>query len=65
MEMDEGAHVTDVYAEIAAHAAVDVNGLAQAMSATAAIANSSGVSFENATAMLATMVEATQEAPSI
>ena len=63
MEMDEGAHVTDVYAEIAAHAAVDVNGLAQAMSATAAIANSSGVSFENATAMLATMVEATQEAP--
>lgn len=65
MEMDEGAHVTDVYAEIAAHAAVDVNGLAQAMSATAAIANSSGVSFENATAMLATMVEATQEAPEL
>jgi prophage DNA circulation protein len=33
------------------------------MSATAAIANSAGMSFENTTAMLATMVEATQEAP--
>jgi TP901 family phage tail tape measure protein len=33
------------------------------MSACAAIANSSGMSFEKTTAMLATMVEATQEAP--
>lgn len=63
MEMDEGAHVTDVYAEIAAHAAVDVKGLSEAMSACAAIANSAGMSFENTSAMLATMVEATQEAP--
>ena len=63
MDMDEGSHITDVYAEVAAHAAVDVKGLAQAMSATAAIAHSSGMSFENTTAMLATMVEATQEAP--
>lgn len=63
MEMDEGSHVTDVYAEVAANAAVDVQGLSDAMSATAAIANSSGMSFENTTAMLATMVEATQEAP--
>jgi TP901 family phage tail tape measure protein len=63
MDMSEGAHVTDVYAEVAAHAAVDVQGLSEAMSATAAIANSAGMSFENTTAMLATMVEATQEAP--
>jgi TP901 family phage tail tape measure protein len=63
MEMDQGAHVTDVYAEIAAHAAVDVKGLSEAMSACAAIANSAGMSFENTSAMLATMVEATQEAP--
>ena len=59
MDMDEGSHITDVYAEVAAHAAVDVKGLAEAMSATAAIAESSGMSFENTTAMLATMVEAT------
>ena len=63
MDMSEGAHVTDVYAEVAAHAAVDVQGLSEAMSACAAIANSSGMSFENTTAMLATMTEATQEAP--
>ena len=63
MEMDQGSHVTDVYAEVAANAAVDVQGLSDAMSATAAIANSSGMAFETTTAMLATMVEATQEAP--
>lgn len=63
MEMDQGAHVTDVYASIAANAAVDVNGISEAMSATAAIAHSAGMSFENTSAMLATMVEATQEAP--
>jgi TP901 family phage tail tape measure protein len=59
MEMDQGSHVTDVYAEVAANAAVDVQGLSDAMSATAAIANSSGMAFETTTAMLATMVEAT------
>ena len=63
MDMSEGAHVTDVYAEVAAHAAVDVQGLSEAMSACAAIANSSGMAFETTTAMLATMTEATQEAP--
>lgn len=63
MDMSEGAHVTDVYAEVAAHAAVDVQGLSEAMSATAAIAHSAGMAFETTTAMLATMIEATQEAP--
>lgn len=63
MEMTDGAHVTDVYAEIAAHAAVDVQGISEAMSATAAIAHSAGMEFETTSAMLATMVEATQEAP--
>lgn len=63
MEMSEGQRVTDVYAEVAAHAAVDVKGLSDAMSATASIANSAGMQFETTTAMLATMAEATQEAP--
>lgn len=63
MEMSEGQRVTDVYAEVAAHAAVDVKGLSDAMSATASIANSAGMQFETTTAMLATMAEVTQEAP--
>jgi len=37
MEMDEGARVTDVYSELAAHAAADVNGIAYAMSKAASI----------------------------
>lgn len=37
MEMDEGARVTDVYSELAAKAAADVNGIAYAMSKTASI----------------------------
>lgn len=63
LEMSEGERVTDVYAEVAAHAAATVNDLSQAMSATSNIAHSAGMSFENTTAMLATMIEATQEAP--
>ena len=63
MEMDRGAHVTDVYSELAAHAAADVNGIAYAMSKTASIANNAGMSFENTAAFLTQMIETTQEAP--
>lgn len=63
MEMDQGAHVTDVYSELAAHAAADVNGIAYAMSKTASIANNAGMSFENTAAFLTQMIETTQEAP--
>ena len=63
MEMTEGAHVTDVYSELAAHAAADVNGIAYAMSKTASIANNAGMSFENTAAFLTQMIETTQEAP--
>lgn len=63
MEMDKGAHVTDVYSELAAHAAADVNGIAYAMSKTASIANNAGMSFENTAAFLTQMIETTQEAP--
>lgn len=61
MEMDEGAHVSDVYSELAAHAAASVDGIAQAMSRTASIANSAGMSFENTSAFLTQMIETTQE----
>jgi TP901 family phage tail tape measure protein len=52
MEMDEGGHVSDVYSELAAHAAASVDDIAQAMSRTASIANSAGMSFENTSAFL-------------
>lgn len=61
MEMNEGAHVTDVYSELAAHAAADVDGIAQAMARTASIANSAGMSFENTAAFLTQVIETTQE----
>ena len=63
MEMSEGEHVTDVYSELAANAAASVNDIATAMSRTAAIANSAGMEFETTSAMLTTMIEATQESP--
>ena len=62
-ELNYGEHVTDVYSELAAHAAASVNDIAQAMSRTAAIANSAGMEFETTSAMLTTMIEATQESP--
>lgn len=65
MEMNQGEHITDVYSELAAKAAADVNGIAYAMSKTASIANSAGMSFENTSAFLTQMIETTQEAPSI
>ena len=65
MEMDQGSHITDVYSELAANAAADVNGIAYAMSKTASIANSAGMDFETTSAFLTQMIETTQEAPEI
>ena len=63
MEMDAGEHITDVYSELAAKAAADVEGIAYAMSKTASIASSAGMSFETTSAFLTHMIETTQEAP--
>lgn len=63
MEMDEGARVTDVYAELAAKAAADVEGISYAMTKTASIASSAGMAFETTSAFLTQMIETTQEAP--
>ena len=63
MEMDQGAHITDVYSTLAAHAAASVNDIAQAMVRTSSIANSAGMSFENTAAFLTQMIETTQESP--
>ena len=63
LEMSDSNHITDVYSELAANAAADVNGIAYALSKAAAIADSAGMSFENTAAFLAKMIESTQEAP--
>lgn len=63
MEMNQGEHIADVYSELAAKAAADVEGIAYAMSKTASIANSAGMSFETTSAFLTQMIETTQEAP--
>ena len=56
MEMDQGSHITDVYSELAAKAAADVNGIAYAMSKTASIASSAGMAFETTSAFLTQMI---------
>ena len=61
MEMSEANTVVDVYSAIAASSATSVSELANAMSKTASSAQAVGSSFENTTAMMAVMIEATRE----
>lgn len=61
METEEASRVTDVYSAVAAATASNTEELAVAMSKTASSAESVGISFEGATAMIATMVESTRE----
>lgn len=56
MEMTEASTVTDVYSKLAAISASDTEELAVAMSKTASSAANVGSSFENTSAMIATMV---------
>lgn len=56
MEMEEANTVVDVYAQLAAASASSATELATAMSKTAAQAQSVGSSFENTSAMLATVI---------
>lgn len=61
MEMSEAATVVDVYSNLAAHTAVTQEELAVAMSKTASSMESVGASFEETSAMIATMVAVTRE----
>ena len=56
MEMSEAQNVVDVYSNLAAVTASDVEELAVAMSKTASSAEAVGSSFENTSAMIALMV---------
>lgn len=55
--------INDVYSKIAATTASNTEELSTAMTKTASLAHSAGMSFEGTTAFLAQMIETTREAP--
>lgn len=63
MAIDEvsAKRINDVYSEVAAISASDVQELSTAMSKVASLANNVNMEFENTTAFLATGIEATRE----
>ena len=65
MEIDEtsATRVNDVYSELAAITAADTSQIATAMGKTASIAASANMEFETTAALLAQIIETTQEAP--
>lgn len=65
MEINEmsATRVNDVYSELAAITAADTSQIATAMSKTASIAKSANMEFETTAALLAQIIETTQEAP--
>lgn len=65
MEINENSaqRITDVYSELAAISASDVNEISVAMSKVASIAHSANMEFETTAAFLAQIIETTREAP--
>jgi TP901 family phage tail tape measure protein len=65
MELNEtsATRVNDVYSQLAAVTAADVNDISTAMEKTASIAAAANMEFETTAALLAQIIETTQEAP--
>ena len=65
MELNEvsAARVNDVYSQLAAITAADANQISTAMEKTASIAANANMEFETTAALLAQIIETTQEAP--
>ena len=61
--VEDAGLVVDVYSKLAAIAATDTRELAVAMSKTASIAESAGMSIESTSSFLTLMIETTREAP--
>lgn len=61
MAANESINIVDVYSNLAAKAAADQSEIAIAMSKTASLANSVGMSFENTSAFLTKIIETTRE----
>ena len=64
MEMTDASKVVDVYSNLAANTAVSQQELAEAMTRTASSMESVGATFEETSAMIATMVAVTRESAS-
>jgi TP901 family phage tail tape measure protein len=63
LDVKDAGRVVDVYSKLAAIAATDTRELAVAMSKTASIAESAGMSIESTSSFLTLMIETTREAP--
>lgn len=63
IEASQASRIVDVYSELAAIAAADTAQIAEAMSKTASIAASAGMSFESTSTFLTMMIETTRQAP--
>lgn len=63
MEMSQANTVNDIFSTLAANAAVSTQELAYALTKTASIAESAGMSIETTSAFLTKMIETTREAP--
>ena len=63
LEASEAGTVTDVFSELAAKAAADVDGIANAVAKVGSLAYTSGMDLQTTSAMLTEMIESTQEAP--
>ena len=63
MAAEDAASIADKFNQVAAASAADIDELSTAFSKAAAQANQAGVGMDNYLAYIATMVEATREAP--
>lgn len=63
LEMTDASRVNDVFSKLAAISASDTQEIADALTRTASIANSAGMSLETTSAFLTQMIETTREAP--
>lgn len=63
LEGEQANEVADIFANLAAKAAVDVSELSEALTKTASIAKSAGMSIDTTSAFLTKMIETTREAP--
>ena len=63
LEMNQASMVNDIFSTLAAHAAVSTQELSYALTKTASIAESAGMSIDTTSAFLTKMIETTREAP--
>ena len=63
LEMSDASKVNDIFSTLAANAAVSTQELSYALTKTASIAESAGMSIDTTSAFLTKMIETTREAP--